>query len=110
MRVLHEDEIAGRKVVIRELTVGEIRAWLEIKGAETPDLIDSFLSEEMALSDIVQMCDLTITDLDGFTPTEIEQVIVKCKEVNARFFAMRGRLAEVGQKILANSQASAPAI
>ena len=52
MRVLHEDEIAGRKVVIRELTVGEIRAWLEIKEAETPHLIDSFLSEEMSLSEI----------------------------------------------------------
>lgn len=108
MRLLREIQVAGLKVVVRELTVAEIRAWLDGKVDETPDLVDSFLSEEIALSDLPVMSDLTREAIDGLTPSEIDDVIAACREVNARFFAMRARLAEVGQRILTR-QVSEPA-
>lgn len=108
MRVIHEHMLGDRKFTVRELTVGEIRVWLEGKSAEAPDLVDAFLFDEASLSDVAVLTDLTIGDMDGLAPSEIDQVIAKCKEANARFFAMRARLAEAGQKILARSQVSEP--
>lgn len=108
MRVEREIEVGNRKVVIVELTVAEIRAWLESKSADSPDLVDSLLFEEASLTDVVAMTDLKAADIDGFTPSALDQVIAVCKEVNARFFAMRARLAEIGKRILARDKVSDP--
>lgn len=107
MRLLREIQVGGVKVIVRELTVSEIRAWLEGVSDEALDLVDSSLFEEVSLGDLPLMTDLKKEVIDSLTPSEIDEVITVCREVNARFFAMRARLAEVGQRIL-NRQASEP--
>lgn len=102
MRVLREVAIPGRdkKVVVRELTVGEIRAWLADK--EQPgNLVDSMLIEDISLSDLLILSDLTMADIEDMTPGEIDLVIGIAKEINVTFFAMRGKILELGEKILA---------
>lgn len=102
MRVLREVAIPGRdkKVVVRELTVGEIRAWLADK-VQPGDLIDSMLIEDISLSDLLILSDLTSAEIEDMTPGEIDLVIGVAKEINATFFVMRGKMLELGGKILA---------
>ena len=59
MRVIREIEVAGLKIQVRELTVGEIRAWLKDSGMVSGDLVDAALFEEFSLPDLLRMTDLT---------------------------------------------------
>lgn len=54
MRLTETVETSAGKVVVRELTVGEVRAWLaglEAKAAQV-DVVDDALFEEFSLADI----------------------------------------------------------
>lgn len=105
MRVIREIEVGGRKVLVKELTVGEIRAWLAGK-AEGGDLVDSMLFEEVALSDVSVFTDLAAEAVDAMTPTEVAQVVDVAREVNGRFFAMREKVVAMGREILAAGRPS----
>lgn len=86
-------DVAGRSVRLRELTVADIRAWLaavETRAAES-DLVGLTLFADMALDDLVRMTDLTADDLEAMTPSALAEVAAAVREVNAGFFAMRGR-------------------
>lgn len=100
MRVIKEIEVGGRKVQVKELTVGEIRGWLAGKAA-VGDLVDSMLFEEVSISDLAVLTDLSAEEVDAMTPGEIARVIEVAREVNARFFAMRERVVAMGREILA---------
>ncbi len=100
MRLIREITVAGTKVLVKELTVGEIRAWLASK-TEVGDLVDSALFEELALSDLLAMTDLTPEALEAMAPSEIAEVLAVAREVNGRFFAMRERVVALGREILA---------
>lgn len=102
MRVLREVAIPGRdkKVVVRELTVGEIRAWLADK-VQPGDVVDSMLFADIAVSDLLILSDLTAVEIEELTPGEIDLVLAVSKEINVTFFAMRGKILEFGEKILA---------
>lgn len=102
MRQLQEVTIPGRdfKVVARELTVGEIRAWLASKT--TPgDLVDSVLLTDVSLSDLLVLTDLTEPVIEELTPSEIDLVVSVVKEINGTFFAMREKVVELGSQLLA---------
>lgn len=105
MRVIREIDLDGKAVQVREMTVGDIRAWLASK-ATLGDVVDSMLFEEVALSDLTFLTDLTADGIDALTPGDIEKVLAVAKEVNAAFFAMRGRTAALGQRILAEQTAA----
>ncbi len=106
MRVIREIEVGGRKVQVRELTVGEIREWISSLADLPPDVTDQALFEELALSELARMTDLPVADMSGLTPSELDQVLALAKEVNGRFFAMRSRLANVGTALQAMGAAS----
>ena len=101
MRVIREIEVGGLKIQVKELTVGEIRAWLKNAAAPGGDLIDAALFDDFGIPDICQMTDLGASDVDALTPADIRRVAVVAKEVNADFFAMRNRLADLGRKVVA---------
>lgn len=106
MRVIREIEVGGRKVQVRELTVGEIRAWVAAIAEMPPDVTDQALFEELALSELARMTDLPVAEMSDLTPSELDQVLTVAKEVNQRFFAMRNRLANVGTALQAMGAAS----
>jgi len=89
-------DVAGRQVVVREMTVAEIRAWLDAVSQGDINLVDAALFEEFSIADIPRMTDLTMADIDAMTPSQVRLVQERCKEVNGDFFGMRARTAEVG--------------
>ena len=100
MRVIREIEVAGLKIQVRELTVGEIRAWLKDSGMVSGDLVDAALFEEFSLPDLQRMTDLTTEAVAGLTPGDLREVFKACEEVNADFFAMRSRALVLGRSAL----------
>lgn len=100
MRVIREIEVAGLKVRVKELTVGEIRAWLKDSGMVSGDLVDAALFEDFSLPDLQCMTDLTTEAVAGLAPSDLLKVFKACEEVNADFFAMRSRALVLGRAAL----------
>lgn len=93
--------VNGIAIKVKELTVAEVRHWMMDMVAQeeskTPAdnitiVLDQGLFEGIGLSDIVRMTDLTKCQIEHFTPSELQVVIQKCKELNPDFFGMRGRI------------------
>lgn len=97
-----EIDIDGRKVIVRELTVAEVRYWmkdLERMREDTIDLVTEGIMDNASLTDVVRMTDLAITDLDDMTPSEIDTIMATCREVNPHFFKLRQRLIDAAPVI-----------
>lgn len=93
MRIVREVVLGERRVSVRELTVGEIRAWLKsLATLADGDAVDAALFSEITLFDLTRLSDLSADEIDRLTPSELRQVIDAAKEVNADFFGMRARL------------------
>ena len=85
--------VAGCTVVCRELTVLQVRGWIEGLGRVAPDPLDGALFEDCTLDDLKLMTDLNDEKINGLRPTQIDQLIQVCKELNPHFFALLGRMA-----------------
>lgn len=110
---LTRDVTLGREldpIQVRELTVGEIRSWLRnAESLDAGDTVSLLLFEEVTLDELRLFIDLNMAMLEILTPSEIAQLIEAAQELNPRFFAMRGRLAEVGRRLQTSGSApSAP--
>lgn len=99
MRKFDTITLNGQMVQIKELTVAEVRHWMmDIlasgnKENNTADLVlDQALFEGIAIGDLLRMTDLSLDQVDNFTPSQLQIVITKCKELNPDFFGMRQRL------------------
>lgn len=106
MRAEIRDTYGDLSVLFRELTLGEIRQWVATVAANAAaesdksgsnGVVDTLLFDEFSTSDIVLLTDLTDDDLANMAPSEIDAIYQRCKVVNARFFAMRDRLSEIGR-------------
>lgn len=86
------------EVGVREITAGEVRAWLlELITAQDDreiDLADYLLFEDEAwrLADFARMTSLDAVEIEALRPSDLEAVLIKCKEVNPRFFSVLERL------------------
>lgn len=91
----------GLRVEVRELTVGEIRQLLKtMADGSGGDLVDSMLLEEIGLAELQLMTNLEPEQLDDLTPGQLRKVYEACREVNKDFFDLRGRVEQVGRRIL----------
>ena len=114
MRVLREIDLGERKkVLVRELTLAELRVWLaEQAGKASVDIVDEvFPDADLRISDLPYFCDLSAEDLAGRSPSEIKPIIAAIREVNADFFPIwRRRLSEANLLIAqAASSTASPA-
>lgn len=100
MRVIREIEVGGRTVQVRELTVGEIRAWLKDSGAVSGDVVDATLFEDFSLPDLTRMTSLAAAEVADMAPSELRLVFEAVREVNADFFLMRSRVLALGRAAL----------
>lgn len=98
MRVIREIEVGGRKVLIKELTLGELRVWLAscVSRNQQYTVVDEvFADHDLLVGDIPEFCDLAAADLEGVAPSELAPVVQAIREVNERFFVIwRLRLAK----------------
>lgn len=88
--------IDGKNLTIRELTAGEIIAWearinAMLKSGAT-SATDQLLLEDFSLEDIGQMTGLSPDEIGELAPSDLEKIAQTCKEVNPRFFVVRGVL------------------
>ena len=90
-----EVTLAGHSVICRELTVLQVRNWMEGLGSEAPDPLSAMLFENCPLDDLKRMTDLNDETINSLRPSQIEQLIKVCKELNPHFFALLGRMAAV---------------
>lgn len=110
MRVIREFDLGGRKVLVRELTMGELRAWLAEQAMKaSADFVDElFAEEDLRISDLPHFCDLTPDELESRAPSELRPLISAIREVNADFFPIwRRRLNEANQLIAQTALTSA---
>lgn len=89
MRVITEKQVGDLKVCFKELTLAEIRAWLE--SGKTPQKVtleDTLFEEEYGLlvSDFPAFSDANADSLGSLAPSELEIIAKEIREVNARFF------------------------
>jgi hypothetical protein len=88
-----ELQIGELRVICRELTVMQVRKWLEDAGkTQSLDIVSSALFPECTLDDLMRMTDLNADAVDQLRPSQVETVIGLCKELNPHFFALLGRL------------------
>ena len=100
-------------VTVRELTVGEIRAWIKRTAEGGHDPVDDLLLQETSLGDLYAMTDLQPGQAESLTPSQLRLVFDGCREVNPDFFGLRDRIESAGRQILERlssdlSETSAP--
>jgi hypothetical protein len=85
--------IGDKDVTIYELTVREIRSLANATVAEgSNDYLANMLVEDAPFSVIEGFSDVTVDQLEDWTPREITQLRDHIKKVNPDFFAMSRRL------------------
>lgn len=95
MRDITEIEVNGIAVQVHEMTVTEVMTWLQdAKVAASGDInpIDELLLDGCSLSDLARMTDISVEDMRGLTPSELDQVLEVAKARNPAFFRVRGLL------------------
>lgn len=94
----------GRSVTVRELTVGEVRAWLAglaTAAAQPVDLVSDALFEGVSLADLGLFAEGEV-NAEDLTQSEVRAVFDVARRLNPDFFQLRGRL------LLASAPAIAP--
>ena len=80
-------------VVVRELTVAEVRSAL-LTDEAVGDPLQSLVFDGFGLGDLLMLCDASASDLERCTPSELERELVPaCKELNPFFFRVRQAIA-----------------
>ncbi|WP_375738075.1 hypothetical protein [Pseudomonas boanensis] len=88
-----EIRIGERRVTVRELTVAEVRQWLnDAAGKVSVDTVDAMLFEEISLPDLARMTSLDVESMGDWQPSQLREVIAAAKDLNKDFFAMRERI------------------
>lgn len=78
------------EVVCRELNVARLRALLA--AAPEIDVVHDFLFEDMRLTDLPLLTNLTMEQVNELPPSALRVVIEGCREANPDFFEMLARL------------------
>ena len=89
--------VNGQPIVCRELTVLQVRDWLKDAGQES-DPFEAMLFTDCTLGDVKRMTSLTDDAINALRPSQVEEVIGVCKELNPHFFGLLGRLTMVAQQ------------
>lgn len=89
-----EVQLGERSVIVREMTVGDVRNWLADVSADGAlvNWVDDGLMGDISLRDLARMTSLKVEEMDAWRPSELQQVIDVARELNPHFFALRGRM------------------
>lgn len=80
-------------VTVRELTVGEVRAWaVEREAVTETDAVGELVAPDCSLDDIGRMSDATPEMLESLTAAQLGAVVEACKKLNPHFFRIRAAL------------------
>lgn len=100
MRVIKEVRIDDLSVTVREMVMSDLRVMMResdlmfagVDDAAQFDVLGAFLFEDLRLSELKAMTDLTDEQIERLAPSELAAIVAVCREVNQPFFDMRRRL------------------
>ena len=99
-------KVGERLVTVKELTVGAVRDWLAATEKDTSgDPLHALALAECNLADLALMSDISVADLEAYTPSEMVELIATCKELNPHFFRVRAALSQVARLMKAEIEA-----
>jgi hypothetical protein len=116
-RVTRELEFGELKVIVKELTVAEVRTWLNEPGNEEKKEFDLFTDlltfDGIGIEELYRFTDLKKELIEELPPSAIAKISAVIKEINSVFFnqylpalnQLRERL-ESNVKALADSNAA----
>lgn len=99
MRTTESVDIDGKRITVKELTVGEVRAWLAaIAAGSLPptDTVGALLFEDFTLPELALFADTDLAS-DDFAPSDLRRIHDAARRLNPDFFGMRDRLAAIGR-------------
>lgn len=114
MRNIREITVGDHAAVrVKELTVGEIRAWIRCLAAPAApagavDVAGEMLFAEVRLDELAMMAEGV--DDGAWTPSELRQVLDVARELNPDFFDLRGRILKLSLPSSVSETSTAPAV
>ncbi len=101
MRATRIVRVGDRPVTVKELTVGEVRAWVvDVEAGATIDPLHALALDECSLSDLARMSDIAAADLEAYAPSELADLVAACKALNPHFFRVRAALAATARTMM----------
>lgn len=96
---------AMREVIVHELTVADVRDWLvEYESGQLgTDAVHALVWEDFGLDDLARMSNATAAELEAYTPTQLQPLVIVCKEINPHFFRPRAAVAAVARALEAEA-------
>lgn len=89
-------DLDGLIISVREMTVGEVRAWQQFAETEHEvDALSHMLMDGLRIPDLMWMSDLTQAQVERLRPSDIRKVEAVARELNPDFFTMLARICPV---------------
>ena len=96
---------------VRELTVAEVRAWLNESAAQTwRDPILALALDDIGLDELARMLDRSVDDLERYAPSQIAEVVAVARRLNPHFFKLRDALIKASRAIDNTAESSNSAV
>ena len=96
---------------VRELTVAEVRAWLNESAAQTwRDPILALALDDIGLDELARMLDCSVDDLERYAPSQIAEVVAVARRLNPHFFKLRDALIKASRAIDNTAESSNSAV
>ena len=96
---------------VRELTVAEVRAWLNEIAAQTwRDPILALALDDIGLDELARMLDRSVDDLERYAPSQIAEVVAVARRLNPHFFKLRDALIKASRAIDNTAESSNSAV
>lgn len=81
-------DFPSRTIVVREMTVAEIRAWIiDLETGIQPDEFLSLLNAGFSLADLPRLTDATAAQIEALRPSELERLVSIAKALNPDLFS-----------------------
>ncbi|MGE4545839.1 MAG: hypothetical protein AB7D06_17240 [Pedobacter sp.] len=107
MRKSKDITVAERKITAEELTVEQVTNIMDGLQTATTDAFDLLFPDRLPSVAVCQSTGLTVVELKGMAPSELDAIWKATEEVNSFFVAMVGRLSSLGAAALAAGDLSA---
>ena len=91
--------VEGRDIIVRELSVLEIRNWIGNLDGKEIDLVDELLIDGVQLSAVRLMSGISKEEMEEMMPSELDKVVDAAKQVNHRFFTMVDRVVAASRSL-----------
>jgi hypothetical protein len=93
--------VGERPVVVKELTVTEVRNWVAELEGRVLDPIRAMVFDDCSLDDLERMSDMPAADMEAYGPGDLAELHAAAKVLNPHFFNVREALISVSRAIQA---------